>query len=155
MNKWTKQAIRPQFFFFNVDHFFLSLYWIIEFVTTFWVFLAPRPLIREWTYTPCIRRRSLNHWTTRQWTVSSFSFKCSFVSSSSCRAGDPTWITPFQISPQIPVVGHTLKHEAVDLAKILQLKLEEFHGMWIISIKIKTAAFTECLQHAWDGLIDL
>ena len=68
------------FFVFDVDHFFLSLYWIcynIASVLCFW-FFWPQAMCdlssptRDQTHTPCIGRWNLNHWTVREVPRSTF-----------------------------------------------------------------------------------
>ena len=70
---WFRKHSSSCFFFLNVEHFKV----FTEFVTTlllFYVFFLFRlggtwglsSLTRDWICTPSARRRSLNHWTTRE-----------------------------------------------------------------------------------------
>ena len=59
-------------FFFNVDHL-KNLYWICYNIASVlcFVFLPQgmwdlSPPTRDWTWTPCLGRWTLNHWTTRE-----------------------------------------------------------------------------------------
>ena len=70
------EFVAPQvcifFFFFDMDHF-SSLYWIFQVLLLFYVLVFwpwgvwyLNSLTRDQTHTLCIRRQSLNRWTTRK-----------------------------------------------------------------------------------------
>ena len=71
------------FFFFNVDHFFLSVYWICYNIASFlyvlvvwsWGMWDLSSLTRDRTLSPCVGRQSLNPWTTREVPYTFFSKK--------------------------------------------------------------------------------
>ena len=73
----TKLINKQTSYYFIFKFFFKSSIEFITILLLFYVFWSwgmwdPKSLTREWTCTPCIGKRSLNHWTTREVPQTSF-----------------------------------------------------------------------------------